>query len=246
MFSRTFTRHPITRHLGMRRSLAVPSLIVLFAAGTALGLGEASASTGHARHATPAKATIVNVTMGKPSELRFTLSKLSNLPAGVITFKVKDAGLAFHDFKICRAPTPNYASLRTTASLKNSCTGKSTPILKPGQTATLTVTITKDGMYEFLCTLAGHAAAGMKGMLGVGMKATPLSAPVTTTPKTTTSPAKTGTTGGSTTIPGSGGGGGTAGAECPPGQTITGAALQNGGDADEDDNGGPTDGDGCV
>jgi len=239
MGSRTFTGQPIIRFIGMRAIL-----VGLFAAGTALGLGEASASTGHAAHATPAKATIVNVTMGKPSELRFTLSKLSNLPAGSITFKVKDLGLAFHDFKICSAPTPNYASLRSTASLKNTCAGKSTPILKPGQTATLTVVITKDGMYEFLCTVTGHAAAGMKGMLGVGMKAIPLAAPVTT-PKTTTSPAKTGTTGGSTTIPGSGGGG-TAGAECPPGQTITGAALQNGGDADEDDNGGPTDGDGCV
>jgi uncharacterized cupredoxin-like copper-binding protein len=41
-------------------------------------------------------------------------------------------------------------------------------MLSPGQVATLTVTFTAPGTYEYLCTLPGHAAAGMKGELRVG------------------------------------------------------------------------------
>jgi Copper binding proteins, plastocyanin/azurin family len=42
-----------------------------------------------------------------------------------------------------------------------------TPNIDPWQTTTLKVTFTKPGMYPYLCTLPGHAAAGMKGVLKV-------------------------------------------------------------------------------
>jgi uncharacterized cupredoxin-like copper-binding protein len=45
-------------------------------------------------------------------------------------------------------------------------------MLATGQTATLTVTLKAHGKYEFLCTVPGHAGAGMKGLLGVGVKVT--------------------------------------------------------------------------
>jgi uncharacterized cupredoxin-like copper-binding protein len=41
-----------------------------------------------------------------------------------------------------------------------------TPNVDPGS-ANLTVTFTKPGTYRYLCTLPGHAEAGMKGVLTV-------------------------------------------------------------------------------
>jgi uncharacterized cupredoxin-like copper-binding protein len=89
--------------------------------------------------------TAVSVTAGKPSELKFTLSK-KTAPKGVISFAVTNKGKLDHDFKIA---------------------GKKTKLLKAGSRATLTVTINKAGKYPFLCTVAGHAAGGMKGTFTV-------------------------------------------------------------------------------
>jgi uncharacterized cupredoxin-like copper-binding protein len=88
--------------------------------------------------------TVVNVTAGKPSELKFTLSK-KTVAKGVVTFKVVNRGALEHDFKVG---------------------GKVTAKLKPGKTATLRVTL-KKGKAAYLCTVPGHAAAGMKGVLTV-------------------------------------------------------------------------------
>jgi len=99
-------------------------------------------------HAVP---TTITVTAGKPSELAFKLSKTSMVPAGTITFKVTNQGVAFHNFRICSK------AVATATDAKNACSGKTTPILKHGQSATLTLTISKTGKYEFLCTVSGHA-----------------------------------------------------------------------------------------
>src|SRR5688572_32916312 len=85
-------------------------------------------------------ATTVTVTAGKPSELKFTLSKTS-VPAGAVTFRVTNKGKSTHDFKIA---------------------GKKSALLRPGKTAVLAATL-KKGKAAYLCTLPGHAAAGMKG-----------------------------------------------------------------------------------
>jgi uncharacterized cupredoxin-like copper-binding protein len=118
---------------------------------TSKGLGAILASTAVALAvAVPvgsaaSRATAVNVTAGKPAELRFTLSK--KLAAkGVVTFRVTNRGSSEHDFKIA---------------------GKVTKRLKPGQTATLRVAFAKAGKFPYLCTLPGHAAAGMKGVFVV-------------------------------------------------------------------------------
>lgn len=123
----------------------------------------------------------VKVTAGKPSEFRFTLSKSSGIAAGSVTFEVTNKGAVAHDFELCTAPTK--------VKTKNSCTGKTTKSLKPGQSAKLTVTL-KKGTYEYLCNEPGHAALGMKGLLTVGTKA----AVTTTTATTTTHTTTTGTT----------------------------------------------------
>jgi uncharacterized cupredoxin-like copper-binding protein len=41
------------------------------------------------------------------------------------------------------------------------------PIVAPGHTAAVTVTITRKGNYEFYCPVPGHAQAGMRGTLTV-------------------------------------------------------------------------------
>jgi uncharacterized cupredoxin-like copper-binding protein len=90
---------------------------------------------------THASATSVTVTA---TEFKFKLSKTS-VPHGSVTFTVMNKGKLSHDFKIA---------------------GKKTPLIKPGKSAKLTVTL-KAGKAAYLCTVAGHAAAGMKGTLTV-------------------------------------------------------------------------------
>jgi uncharacterized cupredoxin-like copper-binding protein len=85
--------------------------------------------------------TAVTVTA---TEFKFKLSKTS-VPHGSVTFTVKNAGHVAHDFKIG---------------------GKKTPLISPGKSAKLTVTL-KAGGQAYLCTVPGHAAAGMKGKLSV-------------------------------------------------------------------------------
>jgi len=115
----------------------------------------------------------VTVTM---TEFKFKLSK-KKINTGTVIFTVVNKGKIAHDFKI---------------------NGKKTKSIKPGHKATLKVVFKKKKTYAYLCTLPGHAAAGMKGRLAVGVKVTP--------PPTTTTT--------------SGGGGGTA-ATCTSPQTTT-------------------------
>ena len=123
---------------------------------TALAVALMSALPASARPAS-ARATIVNVTAGKPTEFAFTLSTKS-VKHGAVTFKVKDGGALPHTFKVCSSSKGGTAS---------SCAGKDTGSITPGSTKTLTVTFATAGSYEYLCTVPGHAAAGMKGLIKV-------------------------------------------------------------------------------
>jgi len=104
-----------------------------------------------------ARATTVKVTTGKPSEFGFTVLPKS-VKHGAVTFKVTNGGILPHDLKVCSSNKGGTA---------NTCAGKGTKLLSPGTSATLTITFTKAGSYEYLCTVSGHAAAGMKGLLKV-------------------------------------------------------------------------------
>jgi uncharacterized cupredoxin-like copper-binding protein len=88
-------------------------------------------------------ATTVQV---KGGEFFFTLSTKSIAKPGKVTFVFKNVGHMQHDFRI---------------------SGKTTPLIQPGKTANLVVTFTKKGKYSYLCTVPGHAAAGMKGVFTV-------------------------------------------------------------------------------
>ena len=123
---------------------ALASLAVLPALG---------ATAGHA-----ALVQNVTVTVTKATEFKFKLSKVA-LKKGIVAFKVTNGGNLPHDFKVCSS---NKGTLTATT-----CTGRSTPLVSPGQSNTLRVTFLRSGTYEYLCTVPGHAAAGMKGLLKV-------------------------------------------------------------------------------
>jgi uncharacterized cupredoxin-like copper-binding protein len=94
---------------------------------------------------THATATTIKVTAGKPTEFKFTVSK-KRAKRGVVVFRVANKGSISHDFKIGK---------------------KRTKLLRSGKSAVLRVTFKKRGKYRFLCTVPGHAAAGMKGVIVV-------------------------------------------------------------------------------
>ena len=84
----------------------------------------------------------VNVTA---SEFKFVLSAKS-ARRGLVSFKVKNVGKLGHDFQI---------------------NGRKTRVLSPGQSTTLRVTFLRKGHYPYICTVPGHAAAGMKGVFTI-------------------------------------------------------------------------------
>ena len=90
-----------------------------------------------------ATATTVQV---KGGEFFFRLSAKSAAKPGKVTFSFKNIGHVLHDFKI---------------------NGKKTPLIQPGMTTRIVVTFKKKGKYPYLCTVFGHAAAGMKGVFTV-------------------------------------------------------------------------------
>ncbi len=133
----------------MRKSSIVA--LVCFVVGAVVVIPAAFA------HGSSAKVTTVTVTAGKPSEFKFALSAKS-VKSGVIVFKVTNKGNLPHDFKLCSGRNK---------PLANSCAGRATPQISPGQSNTLRVTNILAGTYEYLCTVPGHAAAGMKGLIKV-------------------------------------------------------------------------------
>jgi len=90
---------------------------------------------------TNAAATAVTVTA---REFAFTLSKTS-VPAGEVVFTVVNNGKIAHNFWI---------------------DGKATPLISPGESTTLRLSL-DGGRFMYVCTVPGHAAAGMKGFLTV-------------------------------------------------------------------------------
>jgi uncharacterized cupredoxin-like copper-binding protein len=121
--------------------LSIRSLSLLLAfAISSLVLVQLASARAHGSAA--AAATTVQV---KGGEFFFRLSTKSITKPGKVTFVFNNIGHVAHDFKI---------------------NGKQTPLIQPGATAKLAVTL-KKGKYPYLCTVLGHAAAGMKGVLTV-------------------------------------------------------------------------------
>jgi glucose/arabinose dehydrogenase len=81
-------------------------------------------------------------------EFSFALTR-KTVPVGTVRFVVANAGAIGHDFVI---------------------DGRRTRVLGPGQRETLLVRFGKGGSYAYRCSVPGHAAVGMKGVLAVGKR----------------------------------------------------------------------------
>jgi uncharacterized cupredoxin-like copper-binding protein len=79
-------------------------------------------------------------------EFFFKLSTNSVAKPETVVFSVANVGHVAHDFKI---------------------DGKTTPLIQPGKSAKLTVKFARKGSFPYLCTVPGHAQAGMKGVFAV-------------------------------------------------------------------------------
>ena len=90
-----------------------------------------------------AAATKVTV---KASEYKFVLSTKTLKKPGTVTFAITNKGHISHDFSINK---------------------KTSKLLSPGKSTTLTVKFAKKGSYYYECTVPGHAALGMKGYFTV-------------------------------------------------------------------------------
>ena len=124
------------------RTLTIRSLFGLAAVAIA-SLALVQFASAHANRSGAAAATTIQV---KGGEFFFRLSTRSISRPGKVTFVFKNIGHVQHDFKI---------------------NGKKTPLISPGQTARLVITFKKKAKYPYLCTVFGHAAAGMKGVFTV-------------------------------------------------------------------------------
>jgi plastocyanin len=120
-----------------------PRLLALPAA-VAVGLATIPAPPSHAATRDIGRQTVA-VTAGHPLEFAFSLSP-GHVTTGWVRFRVTNAGRIPHDFAI---------------------RGRRTRPIGPGGSATLTVWFAVPGVYSYMCTLPGHASAGMVGELTV-------------------------------------------------------------------------------
>jgi len=110
----------------------------------AVAVVPAGAYAAHQPSATHRPALLARVNVAA-SEFKFVLSKKS-AKRGVVLFHVTNVGAASHNFQI---------------------SGRKTKMLSHGQSDTLRVTFVRKGTYAYKCTVAGHAAAGMKGVFTI-------------------------------------------------------------------------------
>jgi uncharacterized cupredoxin-like copper-binding protein len=111
------------------------------AAVTSVALVSAAVAVARPAHRAASAATTVTVTM---KEFKFILSKKS-VPHGKVTFVLVNKGALAHDLAIA---------------------GKKSALIGAGKRGKLVVTLAK-GNRPYKCTVPGHAAAGMKGVLKV-------------------------------------------------------------------------------
>jgi uncharacterized cupredoxin-like copper-binding protein len=131
-------------HTAIRITVLSALLALALSACTSKTSPDAAAPPPNQAAATAGGAAI-NVTL---KEMTVTLDK-TQAEAGTTTFVVQNTGHIPHNFAI-----------------KGNGVEQKTPLLEPGQSATLTVELSR-GTYEYECAVPGHAMAGMQGTLTV-------------------------------------------------------------------------------
>jgi manganese oxidase len=130
------------RHI--RASIAAAAIGMLLAATAC------TASSGSASGQTLDAASASTYAVTLSDELKITPAMIDAPANTALTFDVTNEGKGQHSFAV-QAPGQTYE----------------TAMLDGGATATLAVPGLAAGSYEYLCTVPGHADAGMKGMLMV-------------------------------------------------------------------------------
>jgi uncharacterized cupredoxin-like copper-binding protein len=125
---------------GSRLNRIGRSIVLAVALAAAALVLAVSALGGGARADVTTPRVTVNMT-----EFKFAFTPKTT-KKGAVVFTVVNKGTVMHDFKIAGKKTKNVAE---------------------GKRTTLRVTFKKAGRFPYLCTLPGHAAAGMKGTLVV-------------------------------------------------------------------------------
>lgn len=129
------------------RWMSLAAVVVLAAVGAAACGGRQAAPPAQPQapqaQPAPGEEREVEVTM---TEFAFTMST-AEVPAGRVTFEVRNAGTVEHSFVIVEL-------------------GKGTSQIRPGQTEKLVVDL-RPGTYTVECDVAGHKEAGMTARLVV-------------------------------------------------------------------------------
>ncbi len=86
-------------------------------------------------------------------DLRFRPNRLDAQVGVPLTVRLTNQGLERHDLNFPSLHMPGLAGVES--------------ILEPGETRTVTLRFDTPGVHTFICTLPGHAAAGMTGVVVV-------------------------------------------------------------------------------
>ena len=113
-------------------------------AASALTVAVASAAPAAVAGDAPSASASAKTIKVSGGEYWFRLSSRS-APKGRVTFRFTNKGSIKHDFKIA---------------------GKKSRLIGKGKTTSITVRL-RTGRYRYVCTVEGHAAAGMKGKFRV-------------------------------------------------------------------------------
>jgi plastocyanin len=125
--------------------LAIPALL----ATLALAACGSSSSSGESGTTAPAGGG-QTISIGE-SEFKLDPSSVKVDRAGAVTFKVTNNGSIDHSLEV-----------------EGQGVEEETETIEPGETAELTVDLSREGSYEIYCPIDGHRDSGMEGTLTVG------------------------------------------------------------------------------
>jgi uncharacterized cupredoxin-like copper-binding protein len=122
------------------------SLLALFAVLVLGACGSSSSESGTTGQAAAGQAISIS-----EAEFKLDPSSVQVDQAGTVTFRVTNNGTIDHALEV-----------------DGQGVEEETETIKPGQSAELTVDLSKDGSYEIYCPIDGHRDSGMEGDVTVG------------------------------------------------------------------------------
>jgi uncharacterized cupredoxin-like copper-binding protein len=143
----------------MSRRITLVGILAAVAAVLAIAVVAEAAQGGGGGTAMPAatsssarsQAEVVNVMASPRGRLRFTMTQVTVARPGKVTIHMVN---------------PKSAGIKHGIAIEGHGVDKDGPIVAPGKTSTVTVTL-KKGTYTYYCPVPGHKQAGMQGMLTV-------------------------------------------------------------------------------